>query len=188
MSAPDPTQSDGTGRDYRSFDGETYGESFQFNRTGDFERNPDGSIRLIAGPPMVNRQLIRVLRTPKGDDPLRPELGLDLQKLLNGRNTLLTKEAVIEAIGPDADPRVASLTPDDITIFQPGGTRENAEMTVRGELADGSPMAFSLAFEDLLKNGTTDANPSELPTGADARPPANTGEGFGNNFGRDFGN
>ena len=133
---------------FREFDGDTYGEAHGFDDpTGDFKRDARERVRVLDGPPMVAFQLVRTLRTPIGDDPLRPEFGLDKRKLL-GESQARTKEAIIEAIGPGADPRVARLSPPDIEL-DIGGNRL-AEITVRAVLADGTPVEFSADFQALL--------------------------------------
>lgn len=126
-----------------------YGSAHGFEEAhGDFRRTATGEIRTIRGPAMVAAQLVRVLRTPIGDDPFRPDLGLDKQQLL-GNTDAEAKQAIINAIGPEADPRVAQLAPGDITIEYPDGTRD-VSMTVDATLTDGTPLEFSAQFRSIV--------------------------------------
>lgn len=142
------------GTDYRAFDGRSYGRSYAFDEeTGDFIRTSRREVRVITGPSKVAYELVRVLKTPIGDDPIRPNLGLDKRKLL-GTSELQAKQAIIDAIGPESDPRVERLNTDDITITQPEGVRENAKIRVRAVLtAEGTPIEFATTFEDLTRGG-----------------------------------
>ena len=139
--------------DYPAFDGSTYGESHSFEEdTGNFRRDPRNKIRTVDGPRMVAEHLIRVLKTPVGDDPIRPDFGLDKQKLL-GTTENQAKYAIVEAIGPDAIPWVEQLGLDNIEITRPDGTR-NADITVRPTLADGTTTEFAVAFDNLTMSTT----------------------------------
>lgn len=132
-----------------SSDGEGYGSAHGFDeRHGDFLRTSTGEMRVIDGPAMVARQLVRVLRTPQGDDPFRPEFGLDKYQLV-GTTDAEAKQAIIDAIGPNADPRVSQLGLGDIEITRPDGSRD-AEMTVSLTLSDGTPLEFAAQFRSLL--------------------------------------
>lgn len=134
---------------FQEFDGETYGKAHGFQEeTGDFLRASSGNIRIVEGPAMVAAQLVRTLKTPIGDDPLRPEFGLDRQKML-GQSDAMTKQAIIDAIGPGADPRVSNLAFGDIDINYIDGTRD-ANITVSLELEDGTPLQFTAQFRALL--------------------------------------
>lgn len=134
---------------FLDFDGDTYGSAHEFDeQMGDFHRTETGEIHVVDGPPMVAAQLVRTLKTPVGDDPFRPEFGLDKHELLGGSEHR-TKQALIDAIGPDADPRVGQLAFGDITIEYPDGGRD-AEITVRATLADGTPLEFAAQFRALL--------------------------------------
>ncbi|WP_330633730.1 hypothetical protein [Halocatena halophila] len=144
------SNSDRSPRDaFRRFNGETYGEAHGFDQsTGDFVRSDSGNIQLIEGPPMVAQELVRTLQTPIGDDPFRPDFGLDKKEFL-GNSEYRTKAALIDAIGPDADPRVGELGHGDITVTSPDGSRD-ASVTVRLTLVDGTPLEFSADFRALL--------------------------------------
>lgn len=133
---------------FEEYDGDTYGEAFGFDEsTGDFLRSERGGIEIVEGPEMVANQLVRTLRTPVGDDPFRPEYGLDKQEFL-GTHEHRTKQALIDAIGPEADPRVGELVPGDITVDY-GGDRD-ASVTVSMTLVDGTPLEFTAQFRALL--------------------------------------
>lgn len=134
---------------FREYDGDTYGSAHGFDEdNGDFKRGNSAQITMIKGPTMVANQLVRTLKTPKGDDPFRPEFGLDKQELL-GNSQARTKQAIIDAIGPDADPRVSQLGFGDIEITFPEGNRD-ADIMVTATLADGTPLQFAARFRDLL--------------------------------------
>ena len=140
-------------RGFRALDGDTYGEAHGFDGlTGDFKRDAQGVIRIVDGPEMVAYHLVRCLRTPIGDDPLRPELGLDRRALLERPVTeggVDIKRAVIDAIGPDAIPWVGRLAPPDIELDFDAGNRI-ASMTVTATLTDGTPVSFRIGFDALL--------------------------------------
>lgn len=133
-------------RDYD--ESELFGRAIRFaHETGSFSRvREDGPIRVIDGPQMIARQLARTLLTQKGEDPLRPEFGLDRQKAL-GESDLHTKEAIRDAIGPDADPRVQRLEPSDIEITRPRGDRENATVEITVHLVSGEPVELGAGSE-----------------------------------------
>lgn len=192
--------------DFPAFDGETYGESHSFNEvTGNFRRNIRGRMQVLQGPEMVAEHLIRVLRTPVGDDPLRPEFGIDRKRLL-GTTYNEAKQAVIEAIGPGHIPWVARLGLGDIDIEEippenpdVKDTR-NTRITIRARLADGTITEFAVGFDMLLRTGRTrELSPRQLEEGE--RSPTwlfgpaykNSYEytflesGFGFNFGFDYG-
>lgn len=138
---------------FEAFDGDTYGESQGFDEiSGNFKRTPRGSVRIMTGPPMVAEQLVRTLRTPIGDDPFRPEFGLDRQKLLD-RGDSASKEAVIECIGPDQFPWVKRLEPVDIELVEDEGNRI-IELDVTVYLADGTPVRFAIGFQELLEQAS----------------------------------
>lgn len=146
---PRTQANDGT-RPFEEFDGETYGEAHGFDDLdGEFRTRSGGGVRLMSGPPMVAEQLVRTLRTPVGSDPLRPEFGLDRDEFLGG-SELRSKEAIIEAIGPDADPRVAALSPQDIEIVEPAGANREVEFLITATLADGTPVEFRGDWRALL--------------------------------------
>lgn len=133
---------------FTEYNGDTYGEAHGFDEnTGDFLRNESGNIKVVDGPEMVAAQLVRTLKTPIGDDPFRPEFGLDKKEFL-GNSEFRTKQALIDAIGPDADPRVGELSPGDITVDY-GGDRD-ASVTVNMTLVDGTPLEFTAQFRALL--------------------------------------
>lgn len=142
---------------YRRFDeaDDSYGEAMGFDHaSGDFRRDSRNRVRVLRGPRMVAEQLVRTLLTPRevqyddrfptprGTDPFRPEYGLDHSKLL-GTSEALAKEAIIEAIGPDADPRVERLAPSDIEIDRSNDVREDVRVEITVHLADGTPVEFA---------------------------------------------
>lgn len=130
---------------------ESYGRAHGFEEDpGAFRHDARKRIRVMDGPAMVAEQLVRTLKTPLGDDPIRPDYGLDTQKLL-GTSRLAAKEAIIEAIGPDADPRVAQLDPTDIEISEATGNREDTTITVTAHLADGTLVNFAMALRALTQ-------------------------------------
>ncbi|ADJ14463.1 hypothetical protein [Halalkalicoccus jeotgali] len=142
---------------YNSYDeaSDSYGEAMGFDHvSGDFRRDARNRVRVLRGPQMVAEQLVRTLLTPcedrydedfhraSGTDPFRPEYGLDRSKLL-GTSEALAKEAIIEAIGPDADSRVARLAPGDIELDRTAGNRDDVEVHITVYLADGTPVEFA---------------------------------------------
>ncbi|WP_114576725.1 hypothetical protein [Saliphagus sp. LR7] len=127
---------------------DSFGRAVRFSHeTGSFARvREDGPVRVIDGPTMVGRQLARTLLTAQGEDPLRPEFGIDPDQAL-GESDLQTKEAIRDAIGPDADPRVQRLEPSDIEINRPRGDRENATVRVTVHLTNGEPAELGAGSE-----------------------------------------
>jgi hypothetical protein len=125
---------------------ESFGRAHGFDHsTGNFRRTrgENGPIEVLEGPVMVARQLARTLLTRKGEDPFRPDFGLDLEMAL-GESDLHTTEAIIDAIGPDADPRVQRLAPSDIEIDRDRGDRESATVAVTVHLVSGDQVGLSL--------------------------------------------
>jgi hypothetical protein len=124
---------------------ESFGRAHGFDHTtGNFRRvRSNGPIEVLDGPVMVGRQLARALLTRKGEDPFRPEFGLDLEMAL-GESDLHTKEAIRDAIGPDADPRVQRLEPSDIEISRPRGNREETVVEVTAHLVSGDPVGLGV--------------------------------------------
>ena len=193
--------------DFPAFDGETYGVSHSFNEiTGNFRRSIRGKIQVMEGPDLVAEHLVRVLKTPEGDDPIRPEFGLDRKKLL-GTTLGEAKQAIIEAIGPGHIPWVARLGLGDIDIetIPPENPdvkdSRNVRIHIRARLADGTVSEFAVGYDSLLRSGrsrTYPARPSDPNAGT---PPTYLyGEayrdsyeygpavlGFGYEFGYNFG-
>ena len=195
--------------DFPAFDGETYGESQSFNEiSGNFRRGVRGKIQVIRGPDMVAEHLVRVLKTPEGDDPIRPDFGLDRGKLL-GTTYGEAKQAIIEAIGPGYIPWVSRLGLGDIDIEEippenpdVKDTR-NVRIHLRVLLADGTVSEFAIGYDSLLRSGRTRTYPSRPSASASETPPTyeygeayrnsyeytydTTPGGFGFNFGHHFG-
>ena len=149
---------------YRDYDEaeDSYGEAMGFDHTtGNFRRDARNRVRVLRGPRMVAEQLVRTLLTPRedrydpdvvsaeGTDPFRPEYGLDRSKVL-GKSEALAKEAIIEAIGPDAEPRVARLAPGDIELDRTAGNRHDIEVHITVYLADGTPVEFATALRGQM--------------------------------------
>lgn len=124
---------------------EDYGHALAYV-DGEFVRNSRGRLAMKSEAGMVADELARTLETPIGDDPWRPNFGLDRQKFTT--SDPLAREAIIEAIGPEADPRVDRI--DSIDIKRPPGERQHSRVIISLTLRDGTPMEFRAAFESLV--------------------------------------
>lgn len=119
-------------------EGYTYG----LTNTGDLRLNPVNQPTEITGAEAIVQDLKVALLTPKGSDPLRPEYGLDYLQAA-GTNDQALRGAIIDAIGPEADPRVRNIT--QIAIDRPGGDRENTRVVISLTLRDGSAVAIEFS-------------------------------------------
>lgn len=106
-----------------------YGYTFGLAENRDIKTNDHRRFVEKEGKAAVIQDLKVCLLTPKGADPFDPEYGLDYFQAVGGNSTDATlKAAIEEAIGPDADDRVARI--DEIDVDRTGNNRSDTVVTI----------------------------------------------------------
>lgn len=122
-------------------DPERPGYTYGLTNSGDIRLNALHQPATVEGAQAIVQDLKVALLTPKGSDPMRPEFGLDYLQAA-GTNDQALRGALIDAVGPDADPRVQRV--DQILIDRDQDQREGVRVTINLTLVNGS--AVSIEF------------------------------------------
>lgn len=119
--------------------GDEYGYTFGLTRSGDIRINHLKKFHNIHDVDAVVQDLKIALMTYQGEDPMRPDYGLDIFEAAGTSDQRLIAE-IGATIGPNADPRVQRV--NEVEIDREGGNREDVDVTVTLTLRDGTVTSF----------------------------------------------
>ena len=119
--------------------GDEYGYTFGLTSDGDLRINDLKELPEIHDENAVVQDLKVALATKRGEDPIRPEYGLDTLAAV-GEGDMRLRAEIGRTIGPNADPRVARV--NEIEIERQPGQREDVNVIVTVTLRDGTLTTF----------------------------------------------